>query len=58
MTKRVFKYVFLLLYFLAGVIISYFLPAGTRYMFGYLLSLMASWTWSVLNIDRKEGQHG
>jgi hypothetical protein len=49
MTKRVFKWFFYALYFLGGSIIAFFLPEHARYLFGYLISVVAGWCWNVMN---------
>lgn len=50
------KTIFMLIYWGAGAVVSYFLPENARFTFGFILAVIAAWAHKI--ITDKEVNHG
>lgn len=55
MRRRIFKLAFFVIYFLAGGVISYFIPDQIKFVLGFTFALLSGWAWKMMS---KEVHHG
>lgn len=49
MAKRLIKFLLYMLYLCGGSIIAFFLPEHSRFVLGFIFSMMCAWSWKTMN---------